>query len=83
MGRPVLVALIAVGMAILAAAAAAAAPATPSRCMASPALPADFAHLPYVNPDAPKGGTITYCVRRHIRQPQPVHRQGLRTARAA
>lgn len=23
-----------------------------------PALPADFAHLPYVNPDAPKGGRI-------------------------
>jgi peptide/nickel transport system substrate-binding protein len=27
-----------------------------------PALPADFAHLPYVNPDAPKGGKITYGV---------------------
>ena len=27
-----------------------------------PALPADFAHLPYVNPDAPKGGAITYGV---------------------
>ncbi len=25
-----------------------------------PALPADFAHLPYANPDAPKGGRITY-----------------------
>ena len=24
-----------------------------------PALPADFAHFPYVNPDAPKGGTMT------------------------
>jgi len=24
----------------------------------APALPADFAHLPYVNPDAPKGGRI-------------------------
>lgn len=24
-----------------------------------PALPADFAHLPYVNPDAPKGGEIS------------------------
>src|SRR5208337_534945 len=23
-----------------------------------PALPADFAHLPYVNPDAPKGGRL-------------------------
>jgi peptide/nickel transport system substrate-binding protein len=27
-----------------------------------PALPADYAHFDYVNPDAPKGGNITYCV---------------------
>jgi len=27
-----------------------------------PALPADYAHFPYANPDAPKGGEITYCV---------------------
>jgi peptide/nickel transport system substrate-binding protein len=27
-----------------------------------PALPADFDHLPYVDPDAPKGGKITYGV---------------------
>lgn len=27
-----------------------------------PALPADFAHFPYANPDAPKGGSIRYCV---------------------
>lgn len=27
-----------------------------------PALPADFTHFPYANPDAPKGGAITYCV---------------------
>ncbi|MEP2116627.1 MAG: extracellular solute-binding protein [Bauldia litoralis] len=27
-----------------------------------PALPADFTHLPYANPDAPKGGQITYGV---------------------
>ncbi|MBA3518431.1 MAG: ABC transporter substrate-binding protein [Rhizobiales bacterium] len=26
-----------------------------------PALPANFAHLPYANPDAPKGGRITYA----------------------
>lgn len=25
-----------------------------------PALPSDFAHLPYANPDAPKGGRIAY-----------------------
>jgi peptide/nickel transport system substrate-binding protein len=27
-----------------------------------PALPADFKYFPYVNPDAPKGGTISYGV---------------------
>lgn len=27
-----------------------------------PALPPDYAHFSYVNPDAPKGGSITYCV---------------------
>ncbi len=27
-----------------------------------PALPADFDHLPYANPDAPKGGKLTYGV---------------------
>ena len=27
-----------------------------------PALPADFSHFSYANPDAPKGGNITYCV---------------------
>jgi len=27
-----------------------------------PALPADYKHLPYVNPQAPKGGKITYGV---------------------
>lgn len=27
-----------------------------------PALPPDFTHLPYANPDAPKGGKITYGV---------------------
>jgi peptide/nickel transport system substrate-binding protein len=28
----------------------------------SPALPADYRHFPYVNPEAPKGGSITYGV---------------------
>ncbi|PLP61283.1 ABC transporter substrate-binding protein [Mesorhizobium loti] len=27
-----------------------------------PELPAGFTHFPYANPDAPKGGDITYCV---------------------
>ncbi|MER8793927.1 extracellular solute-binding protein [Mesorhizobium sp. M0984] len=26
-----------------------------------PALPSDYEHFNYVNPDAPKGGSITYC----------------------
>lgn len=28
----------------------------------TPALPADFGHFPYADPDAPKGGSITYGV---------------------
>src|ERR1700760_813642 len=28
----------------------------------APALPADFTHLPYLNPDAPKGGRLTWGV---------------------
>ena len=28
----------------------------------SPALPGDFAHFPYVNPEAPKGGRIVLGV---------------------
>lgn len=27
-----------------------------------PALPADFAHMPYANPDAPKGGRLTWGI---------------------
>ncbi|MBR0758037.1 ABC transporter substrate-binding protein [Bradyrhizobium jicamae] len=27
----------------------------------APALPADFAHMPYANPDAPKGGRLIWC----------------------
>ncbi|WP_157019150.1 extracellular solute-binding protein [Mesorhizobium xinjiangense] len=42
-----------------------AAAAQPSHAIAmhgEPALGADFSHLPYANPDAPKGGTINYAV---------------------
>lgn len=44
---------------------AASALAEPSHAIAmhgDPALPADFAHFPYVNPDAPKGGVVNYAV---------------------
>ena len=27
-----------------------------------PALPADFSHMPYANPDAPKGGRLTWAL---------------------
>jgi len=41
---------------------AAATPAHGIAMIGEPALPAGFDHLPYVNPDAPKGGRITYGV---------------------
>lgn len=46
-------------------AAAASAQETPMHGVAmnsEPELPAGFTHFPYANPDAPKGGEITYCV---------------------
>lgn len=42
--------------------AAAAQPAHGIAMHGEPALPADYSHFPYANPDAPKGGEITYCV---------------------
>ena len=38
--------------------------------------PADFAHLDYVNPDAPKGGEIMHLGAGHLRQLQPLRPQG-------
>jgi len=37
-------------------------PMTGIAMIGDPALPAGFDHLPYANPDAPKGGKITYGV---------------------
>ncbi len=59
--------LLAAVLALLALAPAAAASegGTPAHGIAmhgEPALPPDFPHLPYANPDAPKGGTVTYGV---------------------
>ncbi len=43
-------------------AAAAAAPRHGIAMQGEPALPDDFTHFDYANPDAPKGGEVTYCV---------------------
>ncbi len=40
---------------------ATAAPAHGIAMHGAPDLPPDFPHLPYVNPDAPKGGTVTFA----------------------
>jgi len=41
-----------------------------------PALPPDFTHLPYANPDAPKGGRITYGVLGNFESMNPFIVQG-------
>jgi peptide/nickel transport system substrate-binding protein len=48
-------------LAMLAAGTAAAEPSHAIAMHGEPALPADFQHFPYVNPDAPKGGRIDYA----------------------
>ena len=35
--------------------------------LGTPALPPDFPYFPYVNPNAPKGGTVTLAGDRHLR----------------
>lgn len=57
-------ALAALAMLALSCAGGGAAQAEPKHAIAmqgEPALPADFAHLPYANPDAPKGGRVVYA----------------------
>ncbi|MFK5980973.1 MAG: extracellular solute-binding protein [Rhizobiaceae bacterium] len=44
-----------------------------------PALPADFKHLPYVNPNAPKGGKITYGVQGTFDSLNPFILKSMRT----
>ncbi|MER9201287.1 extracellular solute-binding protein [Mesorhizobium sp. M0933] len=44
-----------------------------------PALPADYDHFNYVNPDAPKGGSITYCVVGRFDNLNPFILRSLRT----
>ncbi|MER0238059.1 extracellular solute-binding protein [Fulvimarina sp. MAC8] len=59
--------------------------AEPSHAIAmqgEPALPADFEHLPFVNPDAPQGGTMRYGVYGSFDNLNPVIVRGaLTTAR--
>jgi peptide/nickel transport system substrate-binding protein len=45
-----------------------------------PALPADFAHLPYVNPDAPKGGRLTLAFEGTFDSLNPYNVRALSTA---
>ncbi len=44
-----------------------------------PALPKDFTHLPYVNPNAPRGGSITYGVRGSFDNLNPFIIKSIRT----
>ncbi|MER9966455.1 extracellular solute-binding protein [Mesorhizobium sp. M0060] len=44
-----------------------------------PALPADYDHFNYVNPGAPKGGSITYCVGGSFDNLNPFILRSLRT----
>ena len=54
--------LLALGGGIASPTGAAAEPAHGIAMRGQPALPADFSHLPYANPEAPKGGKLVYGV---------------------
>src|SRR3954454_6871165 len=59
--RPLLVACVALALGLFPLLLAGAAPAAESHAIAmhgAPAVPADFTHMPYANPDAPKGGRL-------------------------
>ena len=60
--RQLLPGLLSLGLIACAVSSAAAKPRHAIAMHGDPALPADFTHFPYANPDAPKGGNITYCV---------------------
>ena len=60
--RHLLSALFSVALALGAVADASAEPKHAIAMNGEPALPADFSHFTYANPDAPKGGSISYCV---------------------
>lgn len=60
-GRPIRVAVMALGTVAAMPLASAAEPAHALAMFGQPALPADEAHLPYVNPEAPRGGSIRFA----------------------
>lgn len=73
--RPLILAI----FSALAAAAVSPAAAEPKHGIAmhgEPALPADFPHFPYVNPNAPKGGRIDYAVQGSFDSLNPLIVQG-------
>ena len=69
------------GVAVPAGAMPAANCAMASPCMASRRCPPAFAHLPYADPDAPKGGRIVLGAARDLRQPEPADRPRRRPGR--
>ena len=73
--RTLLVAVLS-GLASLAIGTAAAEPRHGIAMHGEPALPPDFAHFPYVNPDAPKGGRVDYAVQGSFDSLNPLIVQG-------
>ena len=45
----------------------------------APALPADYTHFPYANPDAPKGGRLVYGVLGSFAALNPFDLKSIRT----
>ncbi len=73
--RTLLVAILS-GLASLATGTAAAEPRHGIAMHGEPALPPDFAHFPYVNPEAPKGGRVDYAVQGSFDSLNPLIVQG-------
>lgn len=76
MQRPISLALLAT---LLSFTPAAAEPSHGIAMRGAPALPADYTHFPYANPDAPKGGTLTYGVYGTFDDLNPFDLQSIRT----
>lgn len=72
-------AMLVVGTCLLAAADVQAEPVHAIAMHGEPALPADFDHLPYADPNAPQGGSITYGVVGTFDSLNPFVLKGMRT----